>query len=137
MSNENEDKTDRETTVEQRGVPDWSSESEISSILHDNQSKLLHTEEVNSAIGSSGAAGFTMDVPDFDEDDVVATENEMRVEFRFSLTGESDNPYSSADVTIDGTATAIIGVDGSVSFVDIVIDDGWSEDDSYSGDEDE
>jgi len=116
----------------------WCRNSVISTLLHDNQSRLLHTEEVNSAIGSSGASGFTMDVADFDDDDVVATETEMRIEFWFALNGESDNPFSSADVTIDGTATAVIGVDGSISFVDVVIDDeDFSDEDYYADDDDE
>ena len=128
------------TMSELLDMTDWRRHSELCSKIHDLQTRLLESEPVNSAIDSNEALGFTLDTVDFTEDEIEVSDSEIRVEFQFTLTGEAHNHFASTshDVTIDGTATAVIDAAGSVSFEDVAIDDSdFGEEDFSSEDTDE
>jgi len=139
MSNENKPwpQKIRITLAELIALPDYDRRSELSTIIYGGSCRLLESEEVSSAIGSSGASGFGIDTVDFTEEDIEIHESEIHVNFSFTMEGKADNAYSSGDVTLDGTATAVIDVDGGLSFVDIAVADDSDSEASESDDYDE
>lgn len=111
-------------------------EDEIETLVQSAINDLDDDATVTSITATTNATNFVFQAEDFDDAEIDEDEQEIKVQHRWSASGDQDDEKMNWGDSVNGTATAVIDKNGKVTFEDVTAEKDEPDDEDQSNIED-